>query len=577
MSLDLEGHAGDGAAAPADPMSRRAWLAATDEPAPDLQPQALVAALIDQLAAGQVETLHSLHSAAATVRRQTTELQTAAVAPVEQLEALLEQLKAVQTSLYSTAVEVISDVTLQLDEIVAQRVQSAKEVTAAPLEPLLALTRDLGVLQSTLHQATDPVVDDVTDRLAASLDAMVDQRLSRASERLAVNAGKAEAAMDAAAASVTERLASSVARAEAAMAAAADAAVEQLARANADSSSDLTAMTAVSAAAMTTAVDAAVEQIMRATADLDEAGSRVERSTQQTGTVLDETFTRLINNLVEVALENLEGVEHAGKSLLTRLDGQVEGFLGTLAQALEVQATRDAQVEVELSDRLRRLVDRTDVGVRRLSDRLRKETDRLAQRDEEQEYLRADSFVNALETLLARTDGRSHLRSRIMEVLGSERRKRDEPRAVAARPSAQPLEAYDDLDNFADFDDLDPAEPTPAPVLPKPAAVVRVRPPVKPLVVTAPAPEPISSKPAVAKPAAVKKPAPPRTAATKPAATKPAPVKKPATKAAAGSSTPTKRPVSAAAKASPPSLTAAVIAPARRPRTSATSKQEKTP
>ena len=407
MSLDPDGLPGSiPPGSQAEPTGRRAWLAATDDPALELQSQGkvLVAALIDQLAAGQVETLHSLHTVGATVRRQTADLQNAVVAPVRQLDALLEELRILQSSLQLSAGDVVGEATARLEGLAQERlaevhaalgvsvgpladlvvnlqtvhealqvsattivagvteqltdrleamvelqVARANEAMAAPLEPLLALTQDLGDLQTSLEETASTIVDSITARLDARLDEMIDQRLSRAGEALAAHAG---------------------------------------------------AMTT----AIATAVAHAVEQLAQATDELDAAGSRVELALQQAGAQAEVGFTGFLDNLVEAGLETLEGIEHAGKSLLVRLDTEVEDFLVTLTRATELQTLRDGQVEAELSGRVRDLVDRTDLGVRRLSDRLRKETDRLVQRDEEQEQLRVASFVTTRETLLAQAD-----------------------------------------------------------------------------------------------------------------------------------------------------------------------------
>ena len=411
----------------------------------------------------------------------------AMAAPVEPLLALSQDLKDLQASLFVNAVGVVGDVAHQLDGLTTDRLAEVQAALVLPVQPLTDLLVNLQEVHETLQVSATTVVDGVSAQLTTRLEAMVDERLSRASAELTANAD-----------------------------------------------------------AMTTAFDVvvakAVEQMSAATEQLDAASSRVEQGVRQAGLAAETAFTGFTDNLVAAGLETLEGIEHAGRSLLAKLDRQVEGFLATLTQNLELQTDRDLQVETELNDRVRQLVDRTDLGVRRLSDRLRKETDRLAQRDEEQEHLRADSFVNALETLLAQTDGRSPLRSRIMDVLGSERRKREEPRPPAGPEVTPALDELEEADH--------PAPTTPVQVRPAPAA----------LPVRTPARRPAATKPAITKPAATK----PRVAkavvtkavAPKAVAVKSAPAKPAATKAAVSKA--------AAPKVTAPKVTAPK-APAKAP------------
>ena len=593
MPLDADRRAGSPPADLPEPTSRRAWLAATDDPASDfqVQGQTLVAALVDQLAAGQVETLHSLHTVAATVRRQTAELQDVVVAPVQQLDALLEELRVLQTSLYSNAVGVMGDVTTQLDALVELRVDQANAATTAPLEPLLALTQDLQNLQVSLVDTANTVVDEVTTVLTSRLEAMVDLKVDQANAAttaplepllaLTQDLGDLQASLADAAGTVVDAVTTELTTRLEAMV------DERLSRASAE--------LAASASAVTTAIDAAVanavDQLAQATDQLDEATNWVEQGVQRAGVAAETAFAGFTDNLVAAGLETLEAIEHAGKSLLTRLDNEVESFLATLTQSLDQQVTRDVQIETDLNDRVRELVDRTDVGVRRLSDRLRQETDRLARRDEEQEHLRADSFANALETLLAQTDVRSPLRARIIDALSSERRKRDELRSQAG-PSARPA-----LTEVNDDDWVAPPVLVRAQLVPAAPAVLPVHPPTlrpvapKPVAKVPAATKPAATKPAATKPAATRVPAitpavplqrlpAPRTLAAKGAA-RPAPAKTSPAKASPAKASPAK---ASPAKASPAKVVAArttaaspVVAKPARTRQPASSKQETTP
>ena len=583
MPLDADRRAGSPPADLPEPTSRRAWLAATDDPASDfqVQGQTLVAALVDQLAAGQVETLHSLHTVAATVRRQTAELQDVVVAPVQQLDALLEELRVLQTSLYSNAVGVMGDVTTQLDALVELRVDQANAATTVPLEPLLALTQDLQNLQVSLVDTANTVVDEVTTVLTSRLEAMVDLKVDQANAAttaplepllaLTQDLGDLQASLADAAGTVVDAVTTELTTRLEAMV------DERLSRASAE--------LAASASAVTTAIDAAVanavDQLAQATDQLDEATNWVEQGVQRAGVAAETAFAGFTDNLVAAGLETLEAIEHAGKSLLTRLDNEVESFLATLTQSLDQQVTRDVQIETDLNDRVRELVDRTDVGVRRLSDRLRQETDRLARRDEEQEHLRADSFANALETLLAQTDVRSPLRARIIDALSSERRKRDELRSQAG-PSARPA-----LTEVNDDDWVAPPVLVRAQLVPAAPAVLPVHPPtLRPVAPKPVAKVPAATKPAATKPAATRVPAitpavplqrlpAPRTLAVQGAA-RPAPAKTSPAKASPAKASPAK---ASAAKVVAARTTAAspVVTKPARTRQPASSKQETTP
>ena len=362
----------------------------------------LVGALVDQLAAGQVETLYSLQTAAAAVRHGSAAFQAGTVAPIEQLHEVLRALTAAEASLTASAALVASDLAERLTSEIGGQFSTLVDVRLKAAEATITdavagLHATAATLQVGLADGAAQVQAALTDSAAQVQAALTDSatlafsRFEQAADQLrTTNAG------------VVETATATAERATATLAASAHAFNEGL-----DRSGTVT-----------------VDKVTSVTDLLVSTARRIDEGINRTAAEAMGTFGEVLENLVAVSAETLDGVDHAGRNLVLALNGRLKSFFEELEVAIEVQSQRDIRLDAELDGRVRKLVDRTDASIARSSDRLRKETDRLAMRDQEQEYLRADAFVSALESLLSRSGGRSHLRDKVRGVMVSERRKR---------------------------------------------------------------------------------------------------------------------------------------------------------
>jgi hypothetical protein len=341
----------------------------------------LVDALVDQLAAGQVETLYSLQTVTTAVRRSTTQLQAAAVAPVEQLTQILSTLDACLAALSTTAERVADDVRQHVQEQIGQQLSEFRE---------------------SLVQTTQSAVDDVR--------ATNDQALTRFHD-------------------VTQQAVTDLEAQTETMHGARDSLVTAAQSAVDD-------VRATSQEAVTGLYTATQDSVGRVEATNEQALARFHEVTQQAVADLEART----ETLLAVSSETLTGIEYAGTILVNAFTARIEGFFATLDQTMLVQNQRDNKLEKTLEGRIDRLVSRSETTIAQLTERLRDETDRLAQRDVEQEQARASAFVSVLEGLLARVGGRSKLRDRVRDVIAGERTSAPEG---AATPTPTPTPAAD--------------------------------------------------------------------------------------------------------------------------------------
>ncbi len=154
---------GEAAHPPApDLAARLAELTAREAPVerpPVEQLQGLVAALVDQLAAGQVETLYSLHTASTTLARRSEELATLAADLSGQITAqvtaqVTEQLTALVTERFSAAESLLAGASAAMEERVRHAESLLLQATAAMDARLASAELTLATTKGGVDAAT---------------------------------------------------------------------------------------------------------------------------------------------------------------------------------------------------------------------------------------------------------------------------------------------------------------------------------------------------------------------------------------------------------------------------------------
>jgi heparin binding hemagglutinin HbhA len=325
---------------------------------------------VDQLAAGQVETLYGLHSAAAGVRQQAEQLRTAAAVPAETLASAAADVRSAQATLADgrTALQLLTD-TLRTE--LAEQV--AAQVTAQVHEQVRALV--------------DAQVDDVVARVTAATDALA---ASAATWERQANeaAGASAAAIEHQTHAVTQQLNGAGERVEAA----ARRTLELLEQATTSTRTELERAT-----------QAAVERLASSAEGAEE---RLASGTE---------------SLVRAASDTAAAIDEAGRILVDEFAARVASFFSQLQQDLTRRESRDASREKALYARVEQLAAHGELRVEELTERLSQATAQLLRRDQELEGARAEAFVDVLETLLTKLGGRRQLRARVREVVQVDR------------------------------------------------------------------------------------------------------------------------------------------------------------
>jgi hypothetical protein len=174
----------------------------------------LVSALVDQLAAGQVETLYGLHSAAAGVRQQAEQLRTAAAVPAETLASAAADVRSAQATLADgrTALQLLTDtlrtelaeqvaaqVTAQVHEQVRALVDAQSDAVVARLTAATeALEASTQQWQRTLEESAEATAASLADGTRAAVTELTTaaEGLANGTESLVGAASDTAAAID---------------------------------------------------------------------------------------------------------------------------------------------------------------------------------------------------------------------------------------------------------------------------------------------------------------------------------------------------------------------------------------------
>ncbi|MBC7633538.1 hypothetical protein [Aeromicrobium sp.] len=463
----------------------------------------LVEALTAQLADGQGETLHSLHTAAAAVRRHATQLATVAVEPSREVRVLIADLESAAVNLRQTGTTVVRQVTGALTEEVAARVVALEaQLTRAALETATTSTAGLReqlelegmriggqlaastaaselrldatamrVAQAIETSGTSIIaqIDAVgaavliqtstaVNALEASVQATVDS-MTEASAQFTRGAGVALSMLEEHVARTRDLLESAGDAVAVTTQAACTAGAAQLEIAGAD----VTIRSELASQFLAARVELAATEL---TAGLSSAVAVAQGSFDRNAATVHRRLTRAQQGMIAVSDATLAGIEFAGNALSSiitestrELSTEATEFLGALDQLGVEQRQNDERQGLRIEARIQRLIERSDRAVGQLTEQLRREAEKLTVRDEQHEYFRAQEFARVLEDVLSRSGARGRdLRERVVRVLQSDRRER-QATVVAAEPTQ-----------------LTPTVPTPTEPAPTKPALVKPRP-----------------------------------------------------------------------------------------------------
>ncbi|MCU1599861.1 MAG: hypothetical protein JWO22_570 [Frankiales bacterium] len=349
----------------------------------------LVEALTDQLAAGQVETLYTLQTAAGQVRRHTAAVTGATESLAESLRAMTDQVTAeVQAGFARLLVEAQTSIGEQL---AAEVDASSTELRGASSDHVQAVTSQLQVTSAHLADLYDGAAARTEDA-RQGLEWVAQQgaeQLTGAVQALQTHRSASEAAL----AAVGETMARRVAEGRTA---------------------------------------------------LDEAGASLAERVQAAGTSagadLHAGAQGALQHLRDGVADLLQQVAEAGAELdgaLLEARKAAETELSALRRQIQAAERREESVAERLEQHVDALVARTDATVGQSLAHLRAVADALLERDAQLEARRADEFARVLESVL-KDGGASTRKLRERIFRGMETAKQGAPRA--ATPPAPVVE-----------------------------------------------------------------------------------------------------------------------------------------
>jgi hypothetical protein len=413
-----------------------------DHGAGEAAPQALVLALIDQLAAGQSETLYSLQTAAAALRRRVTELETAVaqvpanlsptlVALLEELavkagssasaagaelqESLAADTKRHATNLTAT-VKRASDAMLEATTAAAERSEAQRSQTEASVEASVLR------LQASVTESSTRVHDDLTSGVTR-LDAAAAAHLS-AADQLVESATKLDTASTEAMARVIDASSDAAAQLEATS----TSAVARVLDAVSDGTTQLNERSDAAAASVMAAVDGGAAQLIEHS---DASVARLLAGVEDGATHLEATSTAAVERI-------LAGTSSAGEQLgemSDKLDGATAAAVAALTEArtvfaadvaaatgalesvganiieqligvLDARDRRDRKLEEQFNKRVEKVTRETDASMRRLIGELEDEADLVRLKESTERATTAQQLTDLLDHLLALPRGK---------------------------------------------------------------------------------------------------------------------------------------------------------------------------
>jgi hypothetical protein len=383
----------------------------------------LIQALITQLAAGQSESLYSLQTAAAALRRRITELDiTAAQLP----EKLTPTLLALLDELALTSIEHAAGAHAELQQALAtetkrhatqltstvKRASAAVEQAIADAADKIGEERALteGLLEEAVRRLTQRITDgttDVHDELAAGwskLDAATSahtsaaQQLREAAEQLDGTSAAAVTSIWAAAEAagtqfeaVGEQLKATAAQS-----------IEALADQHTNAIAGIAAATET-AGAQFGAID---EQLKVTVSQSIEALANLHAAVE---TDLAEARRDFATTVAEstAALDQLRVTFAADAASATAAITQVgENLIERLILVLDDRDLRDQRLEKKLNARVATLTEKAETSVRRLIGELEDEADLLRHRDDADRATAAQQLSDLLDRLLSLPRGK---------------------------------------------------------------------------------------------------------------------------------------------------------------------------
>ncbi|MDP9164491.1 MAG: hypothetical protein M3O32_00175 [Actinomycetota bacterium] len=281
-----------------------------------------------------------------------------------------------------------------------------------------------------------------------------------------------------------------------------------------------------SLATLQSAIATAVHTLQEAAERLDERTRHTEATLRAAGDTTREQIHLSTDLLVEAGArfdQTVAGLESVGQVLIDGVAARAEDLFTRFRAEDEARQMRDGEIEERLRKRIDNVLTTASTKVDAVVDRLGDQAAVLAARDKEQETLRADALVIALEALMERKGGRGGLRDKIRDGLVAARVRR-EALGSAPDPAPSQVRATETASRAAGAVSL-PHE------LPKaPAAARKVASSVKgaessrrSALASPPAPKPPAAHPTQAKRPAAKTPAAKKAVAKTPAAKLPAP------------------------------------------------------
>lgn len=345
-----EGHVAD--------LSRRLaeQLAAVGEESPGQRDQGghpLVQALIEQLAAGQSETLYGLHSAAAALRRRALELEQAAERIPGRLAPQLEELVVGLTE------QATGTATTLLDDLQ----QSLSTETSRRTAELEAASQDVGAAMIKQGQEVTATLSEQREIIQAAVEAAGQrfrEELEQGTQDARADLAKAQRTLRDAAARHTAASAKTVGQMD-------------------DASAELAAVTV-------------------------EAVARIEAAAAAAAAHL----TALGTELAETASQALDGIERAGAALLADTATATEAVTlvgenvtDRLIAVLDERDKREQLLDDRLTARIDRLSKKTETTMKRLMGELADEADLLRLGSNSERAATAEQLHEFLDRLLA--------------------------------------------------------------------------------------------------------------------------------------------------------------------------------
>ena len=426
----------------------------------------LVAALSDQLAEGQVETLYTLHTASADLRHRSDDVVAAA-----------QQLTGAGAELISVARGAGTDLAVALGDRLAREALTAGEVIKNQLGQGLGLvqvgvaegaaqlneaherlTRSAGSLADLLTTMQDQAAVGLGEAKRIQSDAAAD--LLRAVQRVADDlTAAATVAADALAMTLETRLAVETVAAGLELQRQAGLASDLLREAVQDGLRGLTAgadQVGVAQQQLTTSADKvtsalevaavrwpiAARQVRddlldagrTAVTAVDGAGSRIDVAAAQLQVLADGLVSRL-----DTLRDDVIGVS---EQTVDDLQLTTSGLIEALQTQVRTQERRDALVDRKVQERVQQLVARTDAAVAALTASFAVEVARLVDRDATLEKQRVEEFTRVLDQVLSQPGLRRRgLRSRIRQILATPAPAPEAAPIVGSAPLAVPVPA----------------------------------------------------------------------------------------------------------------------------------------